>query len=170
MRKTIARIVQSGPVDDVQYGSSGECDLVSLKNFECFDAIPDPYTYDPWDGINDFTTYIPAVEVPTSAKKQGDTYEDCELYVTVEFVKDCDVPKPDRTAEQAAALLRAEMAFEHMRDAGLRALSALGDSGCEDMQHETYALMDALLMLAHRIDCEKGVDDPEGSSKDGGDD
>lgn len=87
MRKTIARIVQIGPVDDVQYGSNGECDLVSLKNFECFDVIPDPYTYDPWEGIDDFTTYIPAIEVPASAKKQGDTYEGCELRITVELVK-----------------------------------------------------------------------------------
>lgn len=173
MNKTITRIVGIGTVEDVQYGINGEYDWVPLRDFDLFEAIPDPYTYDPWEGVNDFTTYIPAITVPARDREQGDTYDGCELHITVELMKDepCgQLSVVGRTAEQAAALLRADMALEHMSDAGCRVLDALKFSGCEDTLEEFRSFFNTLVVLANRIDREMGIYDPEELSEDGEDD
>lgn len=82
--RVLARVEETVPVSCVQRGYRGSS-LVLLDGSDLIDAIPDPYTYDPWDDVDDLVAYVAAVEFPGIDPDRS--FEGCEVRITVELIE-----------------------------------------------------------------------------------
>lgn len=82
--RIVARVEDTVPVSCVERGDRGSS-LVLLDKSEIIDTVPDPYTFDPWDDVDDLVAYVAAVEFPETDPDRS--LEGCEIRITVELIE-----------------------------------------------------------------------------------